>query len=42
MTSLALDKNNFKKCPVIDFFNKDEGTLFIAISGAGFPKQTNK
>ena len=33
----SLEKNNFKKCPMINGFNKDEGTLFIAISETGLP-----
>ena len=32
----SLEKENFKKCPLIDGFNKDEGTLTIAFSEFGY------
>ncbi|XP_072048621.1 cholinesterase-like [Amphiura filiformis] len=33
----SIENNNFKKCPLINGFNKDEGTLSIASSEFGFP-----
>ncbi len=33
----SLEKNNFKKCPIISGFNKDEGTLTIIVSVIGTP-----
>ena len=33
----SLEKNNFKKCPMINGFNKDEGTGYIAYSETGLP-----
>ena len=37
----SLEKNNFKKCPMINGFNKDEGTLFIVFSETGSPYLNN-
>ncbi len=33
---VSLEKEDFKKCPLIDGFNKDEGTLLIITSEFGF------
>ncbi len=33
---VSLKKDNFKKCPLIDGFNKDEGTFFIVTSEFGY------
>ncbi|XP_072048620.1 cholinesterase-like [Amphiura filiformis] len=32
----SIENNNFKRCPLINGFNKDEGTAYIASSGLGF------
>ena len=33
---VSLQKNNYKKCPLINGFNKDEGTFYILYTAIGF------